>query len=326
MFARKSLAKLGKNINPTFQVSSPKGNFYHHSASVKHKMKVCQDISEMRAFRESLTATVGFVPTMGSLHEGHLNLVREAKKTCSYVIASIFVNPAQFAAHEDFDKYPRQLEKDADMLKSVDCDALFLPPPSQMYSKTTSPDPLQNKGTFVEVKGLSHLLEGTVRPHFFVGVATVVTKLLNIVTPDVVFLGQKDFQQCVILKKMVQDLCMKTSVKVIETTRELDGLAMSSRNVYLSPEQRKPGLVLYKALKHSQSLFERGQRKRDVLLKEARDIIEKETRVRLQYLSINHAETLETVPETIADVCFMSGAILVGQTRLIDNVLLSQGQ
>eukprot|EP00126_Sphaerothecum_destruens_P003699 Sdes_comp17473_c0_seq1m6709 len=212
------------------------------------------------------------------------------------------------------------------MLKSVDCDALFLPPPSQMYSKTTSPDPLQNKGTFVEVKGLSHLLEGTVRPHFFVGVATVVTKLLNIVTPDVVFLGQKDFQQCVILKKMVQDLCMKTSVKVIETTRELDGLAMSSRNVYLSPEQRKPGLVLYKALKHSQSLFERGQRKRDVLLKEARDIIEKETRVRLQYLSINHAETLETVPETIADVCFMSGAILVGQTRLIDNVLLSQGQ
>ncbi|KAG0334256.1 pantothenate synthase [Podila humilis] len=283
--------------------------------------------------------TVGFVPTMGALHDGHLGLVKKARQECDAVVVSIFVNPAQFAPHEDLDQYPRTFDTDyAALLQSNACAAILLPKVSEMYPSGITLDRSQQRGTFVEVQGLSHQMEGIPRPHFFRGVATVVTKLFNIVQPDKAFFGQKDAQQCVVIRAMIRDLLLPITMRAIPTTRESDGMAMSSRNRYLTPEMRKISTVLYKALTAAKEEIDRaGQVDREEILKPAYDVIRKvqedlvkkegeddQFEVRLDYLSLVDVETLSEL-QTLGhgQKAILSGAVYVGTTRLIDNVLIN---
>ena len=247
-----------------------------------------------------------------------------AKKQCDVVLATIFVNPAQFAPHEDFTNYPRTIDEDISLLKSVGCDALFMPSTHEMFPQEEPMASEHQKGTFVEVKGLSHMLEGQIRPYFFRGVATIVTKLLNISSPSKLFLGQKDAQQCVVVRKMLNDLCFPVDLMVGATVREADGLAMSSRNRYLSNEERMKANILYRGLSIGQKLFETNHvRDRQKLLSVADQMIRSQPIVELQYLSLADPENLEEI-EIIHEKkgAVFSGAIKIGSTRLIDNVLL----
>lgn len=279
----------------------------------------------MRKVRKEYKGTVGFVPTMGCLHEGHLALAKQAKRECDHVVGSIFVNPSQFAAHEDFGVYPRQLPEDLQMLAQVGVDSCFTPSVSEMYpGGGGGTDPFGKEGTFVEVKGKSAVLEGSIRPHFFLGVATVVTKLFNAVQPDIAFFGQKDVQQCVIIRQMVRDLLIPVTIRVCPTVREHDGLAMSSRNRYLSPTERLAAPILYKGLSEAlnQHFIGRGERRASKLIEVARSVIEKEPQATIQYLSIADGATLNEVETIGSNGAIFSGAIKVGKTRLIDNILL----
>jgi pantoate--beta-alanine ligase len=256
---------------------------------------------------------VGFVPTMGALHDGHLSLVRTARAQADVVIASVFVNPTQFGPNEDFSRYPRNPEKDAAMLAAEKTDYVFLPSVEEMYPPGAT--------SWVTVEGLSEKLDGSSRPGHFRGVTTVVAKLFSIVQPDLAFFGQKDAAQVAIVSKMVRDLNFDVRIVVCPIVRETDGLAMSSRNAYLTPEQRKQALVLYRSLMRVQFLVDRGETARDKLLAAGRQVMAEEPAVKLDYFEIVHRETLEPVNDVAAGA-LVAVAGYVGNTRLIDNVVV----
>lgn len=256
---------------------------------------------------------VGFVPTMGALHEGHLSLVRTARAQCDVVIASVFVNPKQFGPTEDFSKYPRDAEHDSALLAAEKTDYLFLPSTEEMYPAGAT--------SWVTVEGISEKLDGRSRPGHFRGVTTVVAKLFNIVQPDFAFFGQKDAAQVAIVNKMVLELNFDVRVVVCPIVRESGGLAMSSRNAYLNPEQRKQAAVLYRSLMRVQSLADRGESSSARLLVAGTQVMAEEPAVKLDYFEIVNRDTLDPVSD-ISGGALVAVAAKVGSTRLIDNIVL----
>jgi pantoate--beta-alanine ligase len=258
---------------------------------------------------------IGLVPTMGALHEAHLTLMRRARAECGFVVVSIFVNPTQFVAGEDFERYPRDLAGDAKLCGRVGVDLVFAPEVQEVYPPGDS--------TWVEVTGT--LVEGMCAPHrpgHFRGVTTVCARLFNIVAPDKAYFGEKDYQQLQIIKRMVRDLKLPLTIVPIATVREPDGLAMSSRNAYLSPEERKAAPLLHRGLRAAEEAAEAGEREAAVIIAAARKVIEAEPRVKLQYLELRDAETLETITR-LERPAVLSLAAFFGKTRLIDNVVLA---
>lgn len=260
--------------------------------------------------------TIGFVPTMGALHDGHLSLMREARAQSDVLIVSIFVNPTQFGPAEDFEKYPRNLDGDADLLGRENVDYLFAPSGTDIYPPGFS--------TYVIVEGLSEQLEGASRQGHFRGVATVVAILLNIVRPDVAFFGQKDAQQAAVLQRMVRDLAFDTKVVVLPIVREESGLALSSRNAYLNKEEKRAAIVLHYGLSAAASAFEKGERDGARLLQLVRSAIAAEPLARIDYISLNDAETLEPLEHIAERPALLSLAVYLGKTRLIDNMVLGE--
>jgi pantoate--beta-alanine ligase len=256
---------------------------------------------------------LGLVPTMGALHEGHLSLVRASRARCDLVAVSIFVNPIQFGPSEDFSKYPRDLDRDRALLEKEGVHVLFAPTREEMYPKGSV--------TFVTVEGLSDKLCGRSRPGHFRGVTTVVAKLFNITEPEVAFFGQKDAAQAIIIRRMVRDLNLDVQIVVAPIVRERDGLAISSRNFYLNPQQRKSATVLYRALSRIQTVADQGEHDSDKLIATGKQVIAEEPEVRLDYLEIVDPENLEAVDD-IRPGALVAMAAYVGRTRLIDNVLL----
>ncbi|CDM64298.1 pantoate--beta-alanine ligase [Pyrinomonas methylaliphatogenes] len=267
-----------------------------------------------RKLRREDAKTIGLVPTMGALHEGHLSLVREARRMCDVVVVSIFVNPTQFGPNEDYERYPRNLTQDTSLLAGYNVDYIFAPSVEEIYPKGFA--------TYVTVEGLSDQLEGASRPGHFRGVATVLTILFNIVRPDFAFFGQKDAQQTVVVKRLVRDLAFDTEIVVLPTVREASGLAMSSRNAYLNEEERRAASVLYRALARAEAAYLNGERSARKLLELVREEIATEPLVRLDYVSLNDAETLEKLEKLDDRTALLSLAAYVGNTRLIDNVVL----
>lgn len=278
-------------------------------------MEIARTIAEMKKLRRGLPGPVGFVPTMGYLHEGHLSLVRRAKAENRSTVASIFVNPTQFGPREDFASYPRAPDRDLAMLQKVGTDVVFMPEAEEMYPP--------GMDTWVEVKGITDVLEGARRPGHFRGVATVVTKLFNIVEPDRSYFGQKDAQQVRVIQKMVEDLNMNTEVIVCPTLREPDGLAMSSRNVYLSPEERRAAAILWKSLELARRLWEQGERNAERIRREMTALIQTEPRAIIDYVSIADAQTLREL-DRIEGAALVSLAVKIGKPRLIDNLILGE--
>ena len=258
--------------------------------------------------------TIVFVPTMGFLHEGHLSLVREGKKHGDDMVVSIFVNPAQFAPGEDLESYPRNLEKDLELLQKEDVDAVFIPDDKVIYGNKFQ--------TYVELEKLPNHLCGISRPIFFKGVATVVAKLFNIVKPHVTIFGQKDYQQLVIIRQMARDLGFDIEVVGAPTVREPDGLAMSSRNAYLSPEQRDSALSLYNSLQKAQELIENGIQDATIIIDAAAELIQSRPGTKIDYIAICDTETLADI-QTIDMPVLMALAVKVGKARLIDNMILN---
>jgi pantoate--beta-alanine ligase len=256
---------------------------------------------------------IGFVPTMGALHEGHLALVRAAKTQSDAVVVSIFVNPTQFGLNEDFAQYPRPLEHDRKLLEAEQVDVLFTPTAEEMYAPGAS--------TFVDVEGVSGRLDGKSRPGHFRGVATVVAKLFHIVQPDAAFFGQKDAAQVAVLKQMVRDLHFDLRLVIVPTVRETGGLAMSSRNAYLSPEERKQALVLGRALNRAQALADTGERSADKLVAAMRAVFAEQPQVAVDYVEVVNPDTLLPVSD-ISSGALVAVAAKVGATRLIDNIVL----
>jgi pantoate--beta-alanine ligase len=256
---------------------------------------------------------VGFVPTMGALHAGHLSLVRTARAQTDVVITSVFVNPRQFGPNEDFSRYPRDPEKDAALLAAEKTDYLFLPSVEEMYATGAT--------AWVAVEGLSDKLDGRSRPGHFHGVTTVVAKLFNIVQPDLAFFGQKDAAQVAVVSKMVDDLNFDVRIVVCPIVREADGLAMSSRNVYLTPEQRKQALVLNRALMRVQMMADRGESNASRLKVAGEQVMAEEPAVKLDYFEIVDRRTLDPVAE-ISGGALVAVAAYVGSTRLIDNIVV----
>lgn len=271
-------------------------------------MEYAVTIAQARAFFGVSPRPLGFVPTMGALHEGHLELVRRARARCAAVAVSIFVNPLQFGPSEDLAKYPRDLERDREKLAAVGVDVLFAPDAAVMY-----PDGFSSS---VDVGPLGTILEGEIRPEHFRGVATVVAKLLHVVQPDLLFLGQKDAQQTAVLRKMIRDLEFPAQVAVVPTVRERDGLAMSSRNAYLDSEQRAHAPTLYQALLAMRKALERGEAKSQAIAAAAATLA---PAAKLDYLDLVDAETFETL-DSLRPPAFIVGAVRFGNTRLIDNL------
>lgn len=279
-------------------------------------MEIIQRVLQMKELSKKARSEgkiIGFIPTMGYLHEGHLALVREARKMADLAIVSIFVNPTQFAPGEDFEKYPRDITRDAELLVNENVDFVFVPKVEEMYPETFR--------SFVQVRELSSKLEGVTRPTHFEGVTTVVMKLFHVVDPHFAFFGQKDAQQLVIIRKMVRDLNMDVEIIRVPIVREPDGLAMSSRNVFLTPEQRSAAPVLYRALQKAQALIDEGERKSKTILKEMKELIEKEPLARIDYIAATDLLELKDV-KTIKGKCLISLAVYFGTTRLIDNIIV----
>ncbi|HEY92212.1 MAG TPA: pantoate--beta-alanine ligase [Dehalococcoidia bacterium] len=276
-------------------------------------MKVVETIGAMKRVRLELTEPVGFVPTMGYLHEGHLALVRQARAENPSVVVSIFINPTQFGPKEDFDKYPRDPEHDLALLEKEKTDIVFMPSEVKIYPPQFS--------SWVEVRKVTERLEGASRPGHFRGVTTVVAKLFNIVQPTKAYFGQKDAQQLVVIKKMVADLNMNLEIVTIPTVREPNGMAMSSRNAYLNPEQRQAATVLYKAISLAQRLWLRGGRDAEHMRQEMITLMKKEPLASIDYVSVADAKTLDEL-DTINPPALVSLAVKIGKTRLIDNVVL----
>ena len=272
--------------------------------------------SVARKIRREQDRTVGLVPTMGALHEGHLSLVREARRMCDVVVVSVFVNPTQFGPGEDFEHYPRDLTKDTALLTDYNVDYIFAPTVDEMYPKGFS--------SYVTVEGLSEQLEGASRPGHFRGVATVVTILLNTVRPDFAFFGQKDAQQALVIKRLVKDLAIDTEIVVLPIVREDSGLAISSRNLYLNAEEQASAAVIHRALKTAKRAYKDGERSVGRLTDLIRSTIESEPRARLDYLSVSDAETLEPVERIDERPTLIAVAAYIGKTRLIDNTVLNK--
>jgi pantoate--beta-alanine ligase len=272
--------------------------------------------SVARKIRRDQDRTIGLVPTMGALHEGHLSLVREARRMCDIVVVSVFVNPTQFGPAEDFEHYPRDLTKDTALLTDYNVDYIFAPTAEEMYPKGFC--------TYVNVSGLSKLLEGESRPGHFRGVATVVSILLNTVRPDFAFFGQKDAQQSVIIRRMVKDLAFDTEIVVLPTVREDSGLAISSRNLYLAEQERESAAVIHHALAKAKESFKKGERHAAKLAEAVRSTIETEPHARLGYVSVVDAETLETVEKIEDRPVLIAVAAYIGKTRLIDNIVVNK--
>ena len=280
-------------------------------------MRLFTEIKPLKAYiaeQKREGKTIGFVPTMGYLHEGHLTLVRSAKKQADIVIVSIFVNPLQFGPKEDFSRYPRDLERDLALLQEEGVNCVFAPTAEEMYPEGFS--------TFVEVSGeLTEVMCGKSRLGHFKGVATVVTKLFNIVTPDLAFFGQKDAQQLFIIEKLVRDLNLNVEIVRVPTRREEDGLAMSSRNTYLSPEERKAATILYRALKRGEELVLTGERNPEKLKLILEEYIKTEPRAQIDYIEVRSVPDLKPM-EKIQGKFIIALAVYIGKTRLIDNFIL----
>jgi pantoate--beta-alanine ligase len=277
-----------------------------------HTVAWMKQIGSSARLRERV---LGFVPTMGALHEGHLSLIREAKKRCSPVVVSIFVNPTQFGPSEDFQKYPRQMEKDQAVVEEAGVDYVFAPSTEEIYPK--------NFRSSVTVEGLSEKLEGRLRPGHFRGVATVVLKLFQIVQPRVAFFGRKDAQQARIIQQMVRDFDLNMEIAVCPIAREPDGLAISSRNVYLDTDERESATALYRSLDALRSEVQRGERDAARLLATVRNAILGEPSIRLDYAELVDADTLEPLP-SLRKSCYVLLAAFVGKTRLLDNALIEE--
>jgi len=276
-------------------------------------MMIVTTLEELRTARAMLAEPVGFVPTMGCLHEGHLSLARRAREECASVIVSIFVNPTQFSPSEDLSKYPRDLERDLHLLEPLGVDLVWTPTPQVMY-----PSGFQ---TWVSVDELTRPLEGALRPGHFRGVTTVVAKLFNAVQPQKAYFGQKDAQQAAVIRQMARDLDFPIESVVCPTVREADGLAMASRNTYLNPDERKAATVLYRALSVAKTAYEKGERDAETLRRIMRQMIASEPLAQMQYVSCADYYTLEEL-ETITGKTLLSLAVFFGKTRLIDNLLL----
>jgi pantoate--beta-alanine ligase len=256
---------------------------------------------------------IGLVPTMGALHDGHMALVERAKKECSPVYASIFLNPAQFGPNEDLSKYPRPLEADLEKLTNAKVDGLFLPSPEEIYPRGFS--------TYVHVEGISERLEGKSRPGHFRGVTTVVLKLFEILQPNYAYFGRKDAQQVRLIEKMVRDLNLDVELAICPTVREADGLAMSSRNAYLNAEERQAATVLSRALQNAEMELSAGVRGALELQRAMREVLDSEPRARVDYAEIVDADTFEPVVR-VGRACYALLAVRIGNTRLIDNMLI----
>jgi pantoate--beta-alanine ligase len=278
-------------------------------------MKVVSTIAGFKEARRQIEGTVGFVPTMGYLHEGHLFLARRAKAENDVSVVSIFVNPTQFGPKEDFARYPRDQERDLAMLEREKTDLVLMPPVEEIYPAGAS--------TWVDVENVTKTLEGATRPGHFRGVATVVAKLFNIVEPTKAYFGQKDAQQVVVIRKMVTDLNMNLEVVVVPTQRESDGLAMSSRNVYLNPQERQAAVVLWRSMNLAQGLWQKGERDAERIRNEMVALIKKEPLARIDYVSIADPRTLEELSQ-VKGPALVSMAVYVGKTRLIDNLTLGE--
>lgn len=284
-------------------------------------MKIIRNINEMQKYSDSIRRAarktphvIGFVPTMGYLHEGHLSLVKAAAKESTKVVVSIFVNPAQFGPNEDFSKYPRDEERDLSLLEEIkEVDCVFIPSADEMYP--------EGYATYLNVENeMTKVLCGFSRPGHFKGVTTVVAKLINAVKPDKMFLGHKDMQQVIILTKMMKDMNYDTGVVICPTAREKDGLALSSRNSYLSPEERNTAPALYKSLQMAESMAELGERDAAVIVREIKRKL-KEEKVEIDYVEVVNPYTLEKI-DRISGEALIAAAIYVGKTRLIDNTII----
>ena len=277
------------------------------------KMKLLKTISELRVYRNSLAGSLGFVPTMGFLHEGHMSLVHRSKSDCEHTIVSIFVNPTQFGPNEDFNSYPRDTDRDLTLLEKAGVDAVFSPSVNEMFP--------QGADTFVIPGKIAERLEGAIRPGHFRGVATVVLKLFNLTQPLKAFFGQKDAQQVAVIKKMVADLNVPVEIIVVPTVRESDGLAMSSRNSYLDPTERQAATVLFRSLQLAEKLVADGERDAEVIKIRMTGIIGKEPLATLDYISIADANSLDE-RTLVVEPALISLAVRIGCTRLIDNITL----
>ena len=277
-------------------------------------MQVIRTAQDMAAVCRDAARPLGLVPTMGALHEGHLSLVRQARGENETLAATIFVNPAQFGATEDLSTYPRPLEDDLAALLAQNADLVYVPPVEEVYPPGFD--------TWVDVPVLGDRLEGAHRPGHFRGVATVVAKLFGLTRPDRAYFGQKDGQQTVVIRRLARDLDLGVDVVVAPTVREPDGLALSSRNVYLSKEERNAAPVVYRALCEARRLWEGGVRDADMLRNEARRVLDAEPRVaRIDYVSVADVETLEEM-DTVDGLAMVSVAVQIGRPRLIDNIVL----
>lgn len=282
-------------------------------------MEIIHSVPEMQKLSEELRLSgkrIAVVPTMGFLHEGHLSLIRIAKRSADFVITTIFVNPAQFGPKEDFDKYPRDIERDIKLCELTGSDAIFSPAVSEIYAR--------NYLTYVEVEKITEKLEGMSRPTHFRGVTTVAAKLFNITKPHVAVFGQKDAQQIVVIKKMTKDLNFDILIIVAPTVREPDGLAMSTRNVYLNTEDRKNASLLYKSLKLAEEKISKGERSVENLKKEMLGLFENKQNVTVDYISFTDLETLDEIENVTDTEILISLAVKVGTTRLIDNIIIGK--
>ena len=284
-------------------------------------MKILRTVREIQDYTKAVKAegkAIGLVPTMGALHEGHLTLMRAAKAACDIVIASVFVNPVEFGPNEDYEAYPRQFAADCEKLEAAGVDAVFHPEPEEMY-----PD---GYCTYVTVEGdFTHKLCGAQRPGHFRGVATVVTKLINLAKADEAFFGQKDAQQVVVIRRMVRDLNLNVHINMVPIVREPDGLARSSRNAYLSAEEKTAALVLSRSLKKAETAFEQGEKEVSRLREVVRKVLETEPMAKIDYVECYSFPELKP-EETIQAAALLAIAVKIGRTRLIDNVILGKAE
>ncbi|WP_434564593.1 pantoate--beta-alanine ligase [Thermoanaerobacterium thermosaccharolyticum] len=280
-------------------------------------MIVVEKISDVREAIKAQKAqgkTIGLVPTMGYLHKGHLSLVKKARENSDFVCASVFVNPIQFGPNEDYNKYPRDIERDLKLLEENGCDLVFTPSVEEMYPN--------ERLTTISVSKITNKLCGAYRPGHFDGVCTVVTKLFNIFTPDIAVFGQKDAQQVAVIKKMVEDLNIPVKIIASPIVRDKDGLALSSRNVYLNDDERHAALILNKSLKEAEKILKSGERNAENIISRVKNILESEPLCKIQYVSCVHPDTLEDLT-AINDKALIAIACYIGNTRLIDNLLWS---
>jgi pantoate--beta-alanine ligase len=276
-------------------------------------MRTAITLTELGSARRSFSGTVGLVPTMGYLHEGHLSLIRRAREECDHVVVSIFVNPTQFGPNEDLSKYPRDIDRDLSLIEPLGTDLVWMPTAKIMYPKGYQ--------TWVEVETITRLLEGSMRPGHFRGVTTVVTKLFNAIQPQKAYFGQKDAQQSAVIRQMTRDLNFPIEIVVCPIVREPDGLAMSSRNVYLNAEERKAATVLYRSLSAARNVYENGERDAEEMRRIMREVLATEPLAQMQYVSCADYDTLEEL-ETVTGKSLLSMAVFLGKTRLIDNFVL----